>query len=71
MAPRWVDASGQSRYSDRAANPARRSFVYMSRNNPVNAALVEIKERWPWSSARREADDKKRSSAPRLALHEM
>jgi REP element-mobilizing transposase RayT len=40
-------------------------------NNPVKAGLVDFKERWPWSSARRKADDKKRSSAPRLALHEM
>ena len=37
-------------------------------NNPVKAGLVDTKERWPWSSVRRKADDKNRSSAPRLAL---
>ena len=33
-------------------------------NNPVKAGLVELAEEWAWSSARRKADDEKRSSAP-------
>ena len=33
-------------------------------DNPVKAGLVADREQWPWSSARRKADDKNRSSAP-------
>jgi putative transposase len=34
--------------------------------NPVKAGLVETEEDWPWSSARKRADDASRSSAPRF-----
>jgi len=54
-----------------AANTGQTSFRPYVANNPEKVGLVDIKERWRWSSARRKADDKKRSSAPRLALHEM
>jgi REP element-mobilizing transposase RayT len=33
-------------------------------NNPVKAGLIDAKELWPWSSARLQADDTNRSSAP-------
>jgi hypothetical protein len=33
-------------------------------HNPVQAGLVGREDEWPWSSARTEADDRQRSSAP-------
>ena len=57
----WMEDSYNRIVRDGRELRAVREYI---RNNPVKAGLVDVKERWPWSSVRRKADDKNRSSAP-------
>jgi putative transposase len=59
--PFWQDGSYD--HWIRSTEELRDVIEYVE-NNPVKAGLVDVKERWPWSSARRKADNKNRSSAP-------
>jgi len=44
-----------------------RNLIECVEDNPVKAGLVGTKERWRWSSAGGETDDKNRSSVPPTA----
>jgi REP element-mobilizing transposase RayT len=59
--PFWQDESFD--HWVRTAEELNELISYVERN-PVQAGLVGSEEQWPWSSARRKADDKMRSSAP-------
>jgi len=59
--PFWQDESYD--HWIRSGKELEEIIAYVE-NNPVNAGLVDCAEQWLWSSARRRADDIKRSSAP-------
>ena len=63
--PFWQDESYD--HWIRSAQELDEITAYVE-DNPVKAGLVAGKEQWPWSSARRKADDKNRSSAPQQPL---
>src|SRR5262249_23472786 len=63
--PFWQDESYD--HWIRSAQELAEITAYVE-DNPVEAGLVAGKKQWPWSSARRKADDKKRSSAPQQLL---
>jgi REP element-mobilizing transposase RayT len=60
--PFWQDESYD--HWIRSGKELEETIVYVE-SNPVKAGLVDVEERWPWSSARFRADDINRSSAPR------
>src|SRR5579859_2353986 len=62
--PFWRDESYD--HWIRSTDELREIVAYVE-NRPVKAGLREFATDWPWSSARRRADDKKRSSAPRVS----
>jgi REP element-mobilizing transposase RayT len=59
--PLWQDESFD--HWMRSAEELSDLIEYVE-NNPVKAGLAEAKERWRWSSAGGETDDKHRSSVP-------
>lgn len=59
--PFWQDESYD--HWVRSAKELRDVISYVE-ENPVKAGLVDVAERWPWSSAWGMADDATRSSAP-------
>ena len=61
--PFWQDESYD--HWARTAEELNELISYVE-HNPVRAGLVESEDQWPWSSARLEADDGLRSSAPHL-----
>ena len=63
--PFWQDESYD--HWIRSVEELNGLIAYVERN-PVQAGLVGSEEQWPWSSARKKADDKLRSSAPRELL---
>jgi REP element-mobilizing transposase RayT len=70
VANRILGRTGQPFWQDESFDHGVRSHAELQElisyveHNPVQAKLVDTEEEWPWSSARRRADDKKRSSAP-------
>ena len=58
--PFWQDESLRHRVHREGELQVLIGYV---EGNPVQANLLEAEEKWPWSSARLRADDKKRSSA--------
>ncbi len=65
--PFWQDESFD--HWIRSAEELHQLTQYVE-GNPVKAGLVQAPEEWPWSSARLQADDTNRSSAPLLPFRE-
>ena len=70
VANRILGRTGKSFWQDesfdhwiRSGEELRKLLAYVE-DNPMKAGLVEVREDWPWTSARIAADDKRRSSAP-------
>jgi REP element-mobilizing transposase RayT len=63
--PFWQDESFD--HWVRTAEELNQLISYVERN-PVQAGLAEREDAWPWSSARSEADDGSRSSAPQSSI---
>jgi REP element-mobilizing transposase RayT len=59
--PFWQDESFD--HWIRSGEELRKLIAHVE-DNPMKAGLVEVREDWPWTSARIAADDKRRSSAP-------
>jgi len=65
--PFWQDESYD--HWIRSGRELQEVITYVE-GNPVKAGLVDVREQWPWSSARLKADDTIRSSAPRRRQHD-
>jgi putative transposase len=65
--PFWQDESYD--HWIRSGRELQEVITYVE-GNPVKARLMDVREQWPWSSARLKADDTIRSSAPRRRQHD-